>query len=285
LPTSSKQSQSRTGATAKNEWGGLLAWAVGQAQDADPDKTRERINEKFPPPYTEVVGDHRAALGTLLTDLRTWQDLPDPTHVIAALAAAATRKTEGEACWLLLVAPPSSGKTEAVRLLDKTADARLDEVTAAGLLSWTKGRNPRPTGILTRVPAQALITFGDLSNLLATSDRGGRDQVFALLRRAYDGHTFRDVASPNGDRLEWSGRLTVVACVTGIIDRYAAHADQLGPRWIYIRIPERSIEAKQIAARQARRKDLEQNRKRVREAVAALLARLPGELPDLPDAV
>jgi hypothetical protein len=57
----------------------------------------------------------RAVLGALVTALRGWQDLPDPVHVIAAIAAAATRKTRGESCWLLLVAPPSSGKTEGVR--------------------------------------------------------------------------------------------------------------------------------------------------------------------------
>jgi hypothetical protein len=172
-----------------------------------------------------------------------------------------------------------------VRLLDNTADARLDEVTAAGLLSWSKGAKPRRTGILTRVPDEALVTFGDLSSLLATSDRGGRDQVFSLLRRAYDGHAFRDIASPNGDRLEWSGRLTVVACVTGVIDRYAAHADQLGPRWIQMRIPERSTEAKRKAANQARRSELAEHRKRAREAVDALLTTLPAELPELSDAI
>ncbi len=58
----------------------------------------------------------KAALAALITDLRCWQDLPDPGHIVNALAAAATRKHEGEACWLLLVAPPSSGKTEGVRL-------------------------------------------------------------------------------------------------------------------------------------------------------------------------
>jgi hypothetical protein len=225
-------------------------------------------------------------LADLLTQLRTWQHLPDPVHVIAALAAAATRKAKGEPVWLLLVAPPSSGKTEAVRLLDNTADARLDEVTAAGLLSWTKGRNPRRTGILTRIPNEALVTFGDLSSLLATSDRGGRDQVFGLLRKAYDGHVVRDIASPTPDgRLEWTGRLTVVACVTGVIDRYSAHADQLGPRWLQVRIPERSTEAKRKAAQLARRSDLAGHRKRGREAVDALLATLPTELPELLETV
>jgi hypothetical protein len=67
-PTSSKQSKPRTGAIARNEWGGLLAWAVGQARAADPDETRTRIDEKFPPLYTEAAAvteefwDNRDAL-------------------------------------------------------------------------------------------------------------------------------------------------------------------------------------------------------------------------------
>jgi hypothetical protein len=92
-PISSKQGKSRTGNVAKDEWQGLLAWAVGQAQDADPDETRERINKKFPPPYTEI-SEPPEALAALNTDLRTWQDLPETTHVVVALAAAATRNAE-----------------------------------------------------------------------------------------------------------------------------------------------------------------------------------------------
>jgi hypothetical protein len=112
------------------------------------------------------------AFGSMLAELRTWQDLPDPTHVVVALAAAATRDSTDEPCWVLLVAGPSSGKTEVVRILDDAADARLNEVTAAGLLSWPRGEPSKPTGVLTRVGARALVTFGDLSSLLATSDRG-----------------------------------------------------------------------------------------------------------------
>jgi hypothetical protein len=170
------------------------------------------------------------------------------------------------------------------------AHARLDEVTAAGLLGWSKGKTVRPSGILARVPKQALVTFGDLSSLLATSDRGGRDQVFGLLRKAYDGHVTRDIAPPgkveaDQPRLEWSGRLTVVACVTGAIDRYAAHADQLGPRWVYIRIPERSTKSKRAAAKLARRRDLAEHRKRACEAASALLKSLPDELPEASEVV
>lgn len=289
--TGPKQGGARTPAAAASEWAGILAWAVAQAAAADPADTRQRVADRFPrlaahigPPAPD--SQRRHALAALLADLRSWQHLPDPTHVVAALAAAASRHADAEPVWLLLVAPPSSGKTEAVRILDDTADARLDEVTAAGLLGWSKGKNIRPTGVLSRVGATGLVTFGDLSTLLATSDRGGRDQVFALLRRAYDGHVTRDISPPGNTReehrLEWSGRLTVVGCVTGAIDRYTAHADQLGARWIYIRVPARTRTDKQRAADLSRQGRLAQHRAAARTATAELLRSLPEDIT-LPD--
>ncbi|TQS44358.1 toprim domain-containing protein [Cryptosporangium phraense] len=216
-------------------------------------------------------------LRAFIVELREWLDLPDPTGPILTLATAATTRAQGEPSWLLLVAPPSSGKTESVRLLDGVTDSFLDDVTAAGLLGWSKGKNSRPTGVLARVGATALVTFGDLSSLLATSDRGGRDQVFGILRRAYDGHVTRDISPPGmsatDEPLEWRGRLTVVAAVTGAIDRYSSHSDQLGPRWVYYRLPVRDTAAKRRAAAKARRKGprLDAARKAAGEKAAALV--------------
>ena len=207
----------------------------------------------------------RDQLDELVEQLRGWQDLPDVAHVIATLAVAVSAVVdEGEPAWLLLVAPPSSGKTEAVRMLDDAADAHLDEVTVAGLLSWgRKGKVPRPVGVLTRV-RRGLLTFGDLSTLLATSDKGGRDQVFALLRRVYDGRVVRDVGPPSGatvdGALTWEGRLSIVGAVTGAIDDYSTHNQALGSRWLYCRLPDRDTHAKRRAAGLARRGELAQRR-------------------------
>jgi hypothetical protein len=120
-PVGPKQGKARTGAVARNEWAGLLSWAVAQGLAADSAATHERVNEKVPPPFTEVPlepngstpngGNHpddpKGALAALLTDLRTWQDLPDPTHVIVGLAAAATRKSRRRT---LLGAPSRAAK-------------------------------------------------------------------------------------------------------------------------------------------------------------------------------
>jgi Bifunctional DNA primase/polymerase, N-terminal len=54
-PTSSRQGEPRTGATAESEWAGILAWAVGQAKGADLDDVRARTDKKMPesPPPQE----------------------------------------------------------------------------------------------------------------------------------------------------------------------------------------------------------------------------------------
>jgi hypothetical protein len=83
--------------------------------------------------------------------------------------------------------------------------------------------------------------------------------------------------------LSWEGRLTVVAAVTGAIDRYAVHADQLGPRWVYTRIAEPTTAAKERATDRARR-GLDGHRDTARKTAEALIAaaarRVEDDVPD-----
>jgi hypothetical protein len=223
------------------------------------------------PRTSPSTGEPKRHLNDLIAHLSRWLDVPDITHVLAALAVAVTAASHtGEPAWLLLVAPPSSGKTETVRVLDDVAEAHLDEVTIGGLLSWRprgRGKPPLPSGVLSRA-THGLLTIGDLSTLLATSDRGGRDLVFAALRRVYDGHYTRNVAVPGGGGTEgplsWEGHLTVLGAVTGAIDTYSTHADQLGSRWLYCRIAGRDTAAKRRAATLARSPSLAEHRKETR---------------------
>jgi predicted DNA-binding protein len=186
----------------------------------------------------------------LLELLATYVHLDDPGHVWFALAVAASAALDGDPLWGMLIGPSSSGKTEAIRALDTLAEA-IDEVTAPALLSWTHGRKPQPTGVLTRIGERGLVTVGDFSTVLATSDRGGRDQLFALLRRVYDGQVTRDLGNAPVP-LRWSGRLTLLAACTPAIDNYASHADQLGPRWLYYRLAAASSAGKRATSRKAR---------------------------------
>ena len=135
-------------------------------------------------------------------------------------------------------------------MLDIVADEHPDEVTAPSLLSWSKGKEPHPVGILARVPNPGFLTVADFSTVLATSDRGGREQLFAMLRRAYDGAVSRDLGN-SARPLTWQGRLTLLAGCTPIIDAYSSHADALGPRWLYCRVDGQDSVTKRATGRKA----------------------------------
>jgi hypothetical protein len=190
----------------------------------------------------------------VITAIRRYQTLPDPDLIRVVLAVAATAHLDGEPVWLQVVGAPSSGKSEAIAVVADTADGTIGDVSLAGLLGWsgsaTKGR---PTGLLSRIgDGNKLITISDFSTVIADSDRGRRATLFAFLRPLYDGHVSRDIGTAPR-RLEWSGRLTVVSAVTPQIDRYSAHADSLGPRWLYVRVVEPSADERKRAARAAHR--------------------------------
>lgn len=202
----------------------------------------------------------------LIRVAREYQDLPDPTHIVVTAAVAVTRDV-GDPVWVLIVGAPSSGKTETSKGLRNVAEAHLDDVTVAGLLSWRGGKNPKPVGLLTRIGEKALVTFGDLSTLLASSDKGGRDLTFAALRRVYDGDFVRDLGTAP-EPLEWHGKLTVVGCVTGAIDLYSTFADALGARWLYVRVPDRD----KVAKRRASKMSVSGGVAAKREAFAAQMA-------------
>jgi hypothetical protein len=192
-----------------------------------------------------------AEVERLVACLRGWLHLDTVDHVLFALAVAVSAAVDvGEPLWGLVIGPASSGKTEAIRMLDLVAHEHPDEVTAPSLLSWSKAKEPRPVGILARLPNPGLLTVADFSTVLATSDRGGRDQLFALLRRAYDGAVSRDLGN-TARPLTWQGRLTLLAGCTPVIDSYSSHADALGPRWLYCRIDGQDSETKRATGRKA----------------------------------
>jgi 5S rRNA maturation endonuclease (ribonuclease M5) len=200
-------------------------------------------------------GNQEPTVAELIDVLGSYQHLDDTGHVWFAVAVAVSGEATVEPfltdpLWGMLVGPSSSGKTETARAIGDIA-GYLDDVTAAALLSFTKGKNPKQTGVLERIGDRGTVIIGDFSTVLAQSNRGAKDQLFALLRRAYDGSVHREVGNMK-QPLRWRGRLTILACCTPIIDDYTSHADSLGPRWLYYRLRPRSVEGMRAMATAAR---------------------------------
>ena len=230
-------------------------------------------------------------LAALMAQLRQYLDIDhtEEAFVVGALAVAVSKALSDEdPLWLLLVGPPGGGKTEAIRTLDGVADKRVDELTRAGLLSWAPGKRAKRVGLLTRIPPNALVTVSDFSTVITASDREGRARMFGMLRVVYDGHVYRGIGgepSSDGDELEWSGHLTMIAAATPVIDTSIAFEGALGERWLTLRLPE-SDAARAVARARfvVDRRDIPKHRQRAQEIACALILaarrRIPSALPD-----
>jgi hypothetical protein len=218
----------------------MPAWMGRSARHPSPNGTRK------PRPKTRTP-----TVETLAKTIASYHHIEDSGYIWFALAVAVSGLAfDGEPLWGMLVGPSSSGKTETARALGAVA-GHIDDLTASALMSWSKGKNPRQVGILNRIGDRGVVTIGDFSTVLATSNKGAKDQLFAMLRRIYDGHLTRDLGTAP-EQLRWDGRLTILACCTPIIDEYTSHADSLGPRWLYYRIAPRSLEGMRAMTKAAR---------------------------------
>lgn len=238
------------------------------------------------------------ALRAVLDRVRAYLDVePDEeAFLVGALAVGVSKAlTDEEPLWLMIVGPPSSGKSEAIHLLDLLADLRVDELTRAGLLSWSTGRGKsKRAGILARIPPHSLVTVTDFSTVVTASDREGRARMFGMLRVVYDGHVYRGIGGEpagSGDELEWSGHLTLIAGATPAIDSHTSFEAALGERWLTLRLPE--SDAGRAVARSryvVDRRDVPTHRRAAqelaRDLVLAARGRIPAELePELTEAL
>jgi hypothetical protein len=143
---------------------------------------------------------------------------------------------DDEKPWGIVVGGSSSAKSEDLKMVFGTADARLSDLTAAGLISWMgTGKNMKRTGLLPRLPVPAFVVIEDLAPLLSdTADKRNRSKLIALLRKVYDGEVQRDLGGTPSP-LDWQGKVTMLAASTKVIDQQSALLDEAGPRWLLYR--------------------------------------------------
>jgi len=151
--------------------------------------------------------------------------MPDPGHLYVVLAAAVANLADGDPVWLLLVGPPSAGKTEVVSPLVRMPWAHsAATLTEAALLSGTPKREVHASakgGLLREVGDFGILVMKDFTSLLA-QNRDTQAQVLAALREVFDGSWTRHVGTDGGRILEWKGKLGLIAGCTPTIDQHHA---------------------------------------------------------------
>jgi hypothetical protein len=236
------------------------------------------------------IPDHdpkAVALATLTKTFGARLHLPDPAALYATLGAMAANWMSGDPVWLLLVGPPSSGKTELVCSLAKLPHVRFAGLlTEAALLSGTSTKERAKDakgGLLREVGTFGVLLMKDFTSTLA-QNRDTRAQALAALREVYDGHWSRPVGTEGGKVLHWAGKLGMVAGCTPAIDAHHAVLSELGDRFIFYRLPPTDAAKQGTAAL-----DLDDDGQMRAELVAAVTAffatvQPPAKPPKLKDA-
>jgi hypothetical protein len=225
-------------------------------------------------------------LEALVSAFREVLHLPDPGIVELLLAAIVANRMAGDPLWLLLVGPPSSGKTE---VLDSTA--RLPDTysvsvfTEAGLLagSAVKDHDDRPTGgLLIELGDQGVLVFKDFTTVIS-AHASTLNRLFACLREVYDGRFTRRLGTKGGTTFEWQGKAGLIGGVTEAID--TVDLGLLGERFVYYRLPELAEPDSYRASKRTlgNMGQQRENRNRLAQVVERFFAKLP--MPDAPPAL
>jgi len=147
-----------------------------------------------------------------------------------SLAGYVTRRWKGEPLWLLIVAPPSSGKTLTLSLLNGLPEVvTVSSLTPASLIT-AMGGHEEDRSLLAKVD-NCLLIVKDFGTILS-SPWESCSQILAILREAYDGYVSKDFASL---RREYKLHFNILGASTSFADTHRQLHVQLGERFLRAR--------------------------------------------------
>lgn len=147
--------------------------------------------------------------------------------------------------WLMLVAPPSSGKTTTLnallgmQLITKEGE-RVEPIHSISDLtenSFASGavRSDRETSLLFKIPYGGMMIFKDFTSILSKRD-DAKTIIMGQLREVYDGAYSKRTGT--GDDIMWSGKVGAIAGVTQAIYQHLESMSVMGDRFMLYQIPQ-----------------------------------------------
>lgn len=260
---------------AGNTAGDLLALATSELR---------RLGHR-PPPRQQRPRAEPRSLEEVDATYRRWLVDVDLGALHAVLGAVVANRAVGDPVWLLLVAPPSAGKTEILLPLAQLPDVMMSgKLTAASLLSATSKKDVASDatgGLLRVIGERGTLLNKDFGTVLAMP-RDPRAELLQGLRDVYDGRYDRAVGVDGGRSLTWQGHCGLIAGCVPAIDSHHAVVTALGDRYTMIRLAPLDAGAQARRALAANGSE-DEMRRELEAAVCGLLDNLKGELGTLTD--
>jgi hypothetical protein len=198
----------------------------------------------------------------------------DTAPVIVTAATAVANLVTGDPVWMLLVGPPSGGKTEILSsLMGLPYIVPAATITEAALLSGTathERTKDATGGLLRQIGEFGILLTKDFTSVLSQNTDVAKKAV-AALREIYDGRWDRPVGVDGAKVLHWHGKCGFIGGVTPSYDRYSMIVNTLGDRYMLLRLPTADPD-KQARAALAQAEHETQMRAELAQAMTGLIA-------------
>ena len=184
------------------------------------------VNELFDRSKTYSISDVKKSLSTLL-DLSNYDSAIDLT-----VATVLANLMEGDPVWILLVGPPSVGKTEMIRSIENSVSTYfINRISPNTLTSgYTKTEY---SDVITRIVKSTTFCVTDFGSFLSFHPQD-MQKVMQQFRDIYDGKIHTEYG--NGKIVDWSGKVGILGGITPEIERHSGFIGRLGDRFLYYRM-------------------------------------------------
>jgi hypothetical protein len=154
----------------------------------------------------------------------------EPLEVM--FGAARCNRLWGDPLWLFMVAPPGGMKTELLMSLSSCPlITTATSITPHTLVSGANFANGGDPSLLPKLDKRVLV-IKDFTTILAMPSMA-RDEIFGILRDAYDGKTEKQFG--NGVSRRYESKFGIIAGVTPVIEQHSMSV--LGERFLKYRLP------------------------------------------------
>lgn len=133
--------------------------------------------------------------------------------------------------WLMIIAPPSSGKTELLNLLSVLENYHpLYNLTPRFLFSG----HPNAQGgyMIRKVKEKGIVAFPDFTTVLSVNSKA-RNEIFNQLRVMFDCKAGLGTGIDTGKLKSWEGKIAVISLVTEKVEILKEKSTDLGERFLY----------------------------------------------------